>query len=204
MKRPAAACSTAAPPATEPVKATWSTPSAPDHLGGRRLRHVHGLEEPVRQPGGLRCLFHPLGAERRLVRVLEDDRVAGHQRRHDSVDGGEVGIVPGRDHEHDAERLAADEAAEARLRLRLEIGERPRRGGDHVARPLLEAAHLARRVADRAAHLPGDLGRDLVPSCDERVDEGAHQRRALLDGAPAPSGLCPAGALERAGDLVGT
>ena len=27
MKRPAAACSTAAPPATEPVKATWSTPS---------------------------------------------------------------------------------------------------------------------------------------------------------------------------------
>ena len=100
---------------------------------------------------------------------------AGHHRVH----RGEVGIVPRRQHQHYAERLAPDEAAEALLRPGIEVGQRLRRDRDHVARTLLEAAHLAGRLADRPAHLPGDLLGDLLLAGHESVDEAGDDGGAL-------------------------
>ncbi len=79
------------------------------------MGEVQGLEHALGQPGRLERLREALGAQRRLRRVLEKHRVAREQGRDQGVHRRQVGVVPGRDHEDHAERLAADEAVEARL-----------------------------------------------------------------------------------------
>jgi hypothetical protein len=95
-----------------------------DHPGGARVVHVKELEHALRQPcraEGLRVAF---GDERRLRRHLEDHAVAGEQRRHDRVHRREPGVVPRRDHQHHAVRLAPDEALEAFFLLHLQVRQR--------------------------------------------------------------------------------
>jgi hypothetical protein len=162
----------------------------------------NGLKQARREPALARGLREALGAERRLMRVLEQHRIPGHQRRHDGIHGGEVGIVPRSDHEGDAEGLAPDEATEAFLRAGVQVGQRLRGERDHGARALLEAANLARGVADRPPHLPGELRRDIVALGDERVDEGRERRRALLDRVGAPLALCRHGSGDCGVDLA--
>jgi hypothetical protein len=95
-----------------------------------------------------------------------------------SVDGGQVGIVPGRDDHDHAQRLAPDHAAEGvaildhhwRQRFASDIG--------HVVGAFLDPADLA-AIADRAAHLPGNLGHDLVVQGAQPGDPGADQRDPL-------------------------
>src|SRR3712207_1132128 len=106
--------------------------------------------------------LHPLGAERRLVRVFQEDGVAGDERRDHRVYGRQIRIIPGRNDEHNSERLAADQTLKAVLGPDIEIGERLGRDLDHVPGAFLEAAHLAWREADRASHLPGQLECDLI------------------------------------------
>ena len=83
----------------------------------------------------------------------------------------------------------------------VDVGERLRRQRDHAARAFLEAAHLARRVAERPAHLPGQLQRDRVAIGDECIDERSHQARPLGERASAPVALRSNGTRERGGDL---
>ena len=120
----AAARCTAWPPATEPVKATNATRASP--ITGRDLIviDVQVLEDAVGQAGGRERFGVALGDERRLLRHLQDHAVAGEDRRDDRVDRGEPGVVPRREHEHDAERLAPDEALEILLWLDRDVGER--------------------------------------------------------------------------------
>ena len=118
---------------------------------------------PSGSPAAASAFGETLGAQWRLRRVLQDDRIAGHQRRHDAVHRDQVRVVPGRDREHDAERLATHEADEAGLRPRIDVGERVRGDTDHVSRALQRAAHLVRGIPQRAAHLPSQFLRDLVP-----------------------------------------
>jgi hypothetical protein len=68
--------------------------------------------------------------------MLEHDRVAGDQRRNDRVDRGHVGVVPGRDDEDHAMRLAHDPALEGAVSIT--IGASASRGdlGHVVARSL--------------------------------------------------------------------
>ena len=107
MKVPAAACSIARPPATEPVKLTWSILPEPISFSVSAWSRTRFWNTPFGSPACLERLGEALADEQRLRGMLEDHRVAGHQRRHDGVDRGEIGIVPRRDDEHDAERLAA-------------------------------------------------------------------------------------------------
>ena len=58
---------------------------------------------------------------------LSTTALPGEHRRHDAVDGDQVRVVPRRDRQHDAERLAAHEAREVGLRSRVDVGERVRR-----------------------------------------------------------------------------
>ena len=172
-KVPAAARSMRRPPSTEPVKLMWSIWPEAISFSVSAWPRTRFWKRPRRQAGALGGFGEALADQQGLRGVLEDHRVAGQQRRDDRVDRGEVRIVPGRDHHHDAERLARDEAGEAGLVGEL-LERRERRLGDrdHVARALLDAALLAAE-ADRPAHLPGELGHDLVvhlraahrPSC---------------------------------------
>jgi hypothetical protein len=72
--------------------------------------------------------------------MLQDHRVARHEPRDDRVDCREIGIVPRRDREDDAERVALYVAHEAILRTRIEVRQRLLGYRDHIPGALLEPA----------------------------------------------------------------
>ena len=109
-----------------------------DHAGGDQsgcvvVRKRERAEQALRQP----CFVHrglkAIPDQQRLGGVLEQHRIAGHQRGHHGVHRGEIRIIPRRDREHDTDRLARDVAPEALLRL-----------GNDVASALGERDHRAR------------------------------------------------------------
>ena len=152
-----------------------------DDLRGRLVRQVQHLEDAVGQAGLGEGLGDALAAPRCLAGMLQDHRVAGHDRGHDRIDRRQIGVVPRRDRQYHAERNALDVAQEAFLLADLDVGQRLLGDGDHVARALLEAGHLAAAEADRPAHLPGELLRVLVGLGDEGVDRLGTERRALRE-----------------------
>ena len=83
---PAAARSMARPPATEPVKLTWSMRARAEQLLGLRMRQDEIVEQALGQAGAPERLGDALADEQRLRRVLQDDGIAGHQAGHDGVD----------------------------------------------------------------------------------------------------------------------
>ena len=73
-------------------------------------RPVTTLRTPAGTPASERQLGQPDRRQRRRARRLEDDRVAGRERRADLPDRHPHRVVPGRDLADDADRLAPDEA----------------------------------------------------------------------------------------------
>ena len=134
-----------------------------------RVREVQVLEHASRHARGCEGFEKTLGAQRRLVRVLEHHRVTRDQRRQHRVDRGQIGIIPGRHDDHHAQRHALDLAAEAGLVAGLHRGQRLGRHVQHVARALLEAADFTGRMTQRASHLPGDFGGDVLAPDDEGI-----------------------------------
>ena len=59
-------------------------------------------EDALGQAGRAQRLGEALARQRGLGGVLEEDGIAGEEGRHDRVGGGEEGIVPGGDHQHEA------------------------------------------------------------------------------------------------------
>ena len=109
MNEPAAARSIARPPATEPVKLRRGRRSpAPSMRLGLLVAEDEVLEQALRaDPPRSNAIGETLAGSRVCAECLRMHRIAGHQRRNDGVDRREVGIVPRRDHQHHAERLAA-------------------------------------------------------------------------------------------------
>ena len=95
------------------------TPQAVNMIGsfkprGRFRSEWAAFEEDARavaEAGAFAVVLEALADEDGLRGMLQEHRVAGDQRRGDRVDGGEVRVVPGRDDEDDAGRLALDHAA---------------------------------------------------------------------------------------------
>ncbi len=170
-----------------------------DEAGGDRpmrrlVRHVEHLKHIRRQVRLAEAVGEVLGDERGLAGVLHDHGVAGDDRGQHGVQRRHVGEVPRRQVEHHAQRLAADEAGEAFLGADVDISERLRRDGGHIAGALLEAAHLPRPIADRPPHLPGEqLGHPRLVG-DHGVGEGGGDPRPLGDRHLAPLQLRGAGA----------
>ena len=171
MKRAEAARWMARPPVTDPVNATKSTRGSPTTRFVSSWLRCSTWKQPSGRPASRKHAAKRLRAKRRLCRMLEHDHVAGHQRRHDAVDGDQVRVVPGGDREHDAERLASQEAPEPLLRPDVDVRERLGRDRDHVPCTLERAAHLVRPVADGSPHLPGEFLRDGVAPPLERFAE---------------------------------
>ena len=159
----------------------WNSPSG-------KLCAPEGFGEALAHQQGLRG-------------VLEDDAVACHQRRNDRVDGGQVGIVPRRDDQHGAERLALDQAPETSLRARIDRLQRFGSDGDHVARALLEAAQFTGAVAHRPAHLPCQFRHDFVAHRQHRIDRVAAECGAFGQRAPLPLRLRLGGCAQGMVDL---
>ena len=171
-----------------------------DDRRGRRMGQGQCLHEALRCAGPVEGLLETLADEQGLRRMFENHGVACHQGGHDRVDCGEIGIVPGRDDEHEAERLARHEAAELILGAGFDESERLR-DRDHMAGPLLEAAQLACAVADRTAHLPSELGHDLVAHGKHGVDGREAEPGSLGDRRPPPVAPRGAGHRQRRFDL---
>ena len=138
-----------------------------DDAGDLRMVEVQKLEHALRKPGGLEGLGVALGYKRGLRRHLEDYAIAREERRHHRVHRSEPGIIPRRDHQHHAERLATDEPAEAGLFRNRNFGKRLLGNAAHVQRALMKPAlDLTRALAERAAHLPAELDGEVVGTLD--------------------------------------
>jgi hypothetical protein len=105
---------------------------------------------------------------------------------HDGVCRGQVRIVPRRDDEDDALRLALDPAVEAVGALGNRGRQRLRGDGGRVGSAPFHAAELA-AVADGAAHLPGELLHEAVPGVGEGRNAGHDPGDALVEGAERPT-----------------
>ncbi|MNQ81273.1 hypothetical protein D3C85_962860 [compost metagenome] len=178
---------------------------APGGDDGRGLPVIEQqvVEQPIGQVGPAHRLGETLADQQGLRGVLENHAVARHQRRDDRVHRREVRIVPRRDHQHRAHRLALDQAAETCDGFRLHRRQCLRGDGDHVARALFKTAQLAGAIAHRSAHLPSQLRHDLVAHRQHRVDRRTAQGGAFLERSALPLGLGAGGRGKRLLDLVG-
>ena len=108
------------------------------------------------------------GRQRRSGRRLEDDRVAGRERRSDLPAGHHDRVVPRRDRGDDADRLAPDHRGEAghvlvdRLALHHPCAHRRRSAG---CRPRPGSRRSPRRLACRRSSTRGDRARRPGPRC---------------------------------------
>ena len=162
-----------------------------DQSLGLLMRQDEIGEQTFRQAGTPERLGDALADKQRLRRVLQDDGVAGKKSGNDGVDRCEIRVVPRRDDHDDADRLARDIAAEAILRRRGVRLERLFGQDHHGADALLDAALLA-AIADRPAHLPGELERNVVVHGEQRIEKGQHVTPALGHGNLPPLGQCRA------------
>ena len=142
--------------------------------------------------------------DRRLLRGLEDDRVARRQRRAELPGRHQQRVVPRHDQPDHADRLARDERERRRSRrpdLAVDLVDRL----GEVAEVGRRAVDLALRAADRLAHVERDHQREPVAVALDQVgqpqeDGAARARReprprAGLEGAP--------GHRDRAVDVLG-
>ncbi|MNL00476.1 hypothetical protein D3C87_1209100 [compost metagenome] len=152
---------------------------------GRHMVEQQILEQPFGQIGAAHGFGETLAHQQRLRSMFEDHAVAGHQRRDDRVDRGQVGVIPRRDYQHRAQRFTFDLPSKAGDGRGFKCGQRVMRNTDHVPRPLFETAQLARAIAHRAAHLPGQFRDDFGFHGQHRVHGGAAKSRAFAQW-PAP------------------
>ena len=132
--------------------------------------------------------------------MLEHDGIACDQRRQHGIDRCQIRKIPGCDDRDDAERHALDLARKAGLGTDIDRGEGLGRDPQQEARAFLEAAHLARSMADRSAHLPADLDGNLLGVGNEGVDGLAEQRAARRERNGMPGSLRVARRRQRAVD----
>ena len=172
-----------------------------DDRGSLRMIQDEVLEQTVRQFCATECFGEAFADQQGLRGVLQDHAVAGHQGWNYRIDGGEVRIIPGCDDQDSAERLAFHLAFESCLGSGIDCGERFGRYRDHVAGTFFEAAQFASAVANRAAHLPGQFGHDLLAHRHHRIDRRSANGGAFRQRYAFPSGLRLAGGIQRALDV---
>ena len=133
-------------------------------------------------------LGQPQRAQRRGRSGLEDDRVAGRQRRADLPDGHHHRVVPRRDLADDADGLAADHRGVALEVLAGRLALHAARGAGEEAQVVDHGRDLvALEGLDRLAGVGRlELG-DLVGALLERVGQLEDRQRALAGRARAPA-----------------
>ncbi|MNZ85122.1 hypothetical protein D3C78_1039000 [compost metagenome] len=108
-------------------------------------------EDIVRHTGLDESPHHALADQQRLRRVLDNNRIAGHQGRRDGVNRRHVGVVPRGDDEDHAMRLTLDAAFEIAALLDDERCQCICRDGSDIVGALVETLELA-AITNRTAH----------------------------------------------------
>ena len=133
------------------------------------------------------------GDERRLGRGLDDDRVARDQRRRDLSRRGEQRVVPRRDEQDDADRLAVLHREGSGAAVGDELAERQpaepavvleELGGLADFAPGLGArlAHLGHDELGQGGRLGADQGRGIQQDASARERAGRSPRLRAVDG----------------------
>ena len=123
--------------------------------------------------------------DRRLLRGLEDDRVAGRQRRAELPGRHQDRVVPRHHQPDDADRLARDErerGGPGRADLAVDLVDRL----GEVAEVRRRAVDLALGAADRLAHVERDHQREPVAVALDQVGEPEQDGPALARRDPRP------------------
>ena len=198
VKVPAAACSTARPARHRASEADLIDLARRDQLQRVVMRERERAEQALRQAGAVSIAVWKRSPTRDGLRGgFENDGIARHQRRDDRIHRRQIRIIPGRDSEHDAGRIAPDIALEAVFRGRHDRRQRLFGDADHVAGAFLETAELAAGIFDRPAHLPGQFRRDLGAHRQHGIDRGGAELARVRRPARAPIPLAPCGRRRR-------
>ncbi len=148
-----------------------------------RLGDQQRGEQPLRCAGTGQDALHGQGAAGGVRGVLEQCRVAGHERRSREPQHLPQREVPRHDGEHHADRLVADPAAVGRGGHRL-VGEEVGRVLGVVVARGRALLHLGAGLGQGLAHLAGDQQGELL-------DLGAqHLGRPAEDGGPLGERPC--------------
>ena len=172
-----------------------------------RAAAVDDADQALGQAALLEDAADRLAEQRRQAGRLEDDAVAGHQRDRDLAEGDRPGVVPGRDHADDADRLVGEAAFLARQEgLRhphLLVGEDLRPGLRAPVQGVDGRQQLHRVGLDpRLALLVDEQLGDLVDVVEQRVGGAAHVAGAVLERQLRPGGLDPGDVVDDPLDLV--
>ena len=200
---PAASRMTLAPVRVEPVTeisatSSWRASAPPTSGPGPGTT----LSTPRRQAGVERQAAEHERGQRRQLRRLEHDRVAGRERRPDLPGRHVERVVPGRDRGADADRLAPDRAGQALEVLARGLALEVAGGGGEEAQVVdrqrdVEGARELQRLAGVAR-----LGaRELVGALLEQVGHAVEHGGALAGGDAAPVAAPEGGAGGRDGAL---
>ena len=160
------------------------------------------LEDILGQAGHVHRLGQTFARQQGLAGMFQHHGIAGDQCRHDAVDRGQEGIVPGRDDEDHAHRHPAQFAAEGAAIFNHLRGEGFRGDLRHVFGTFAHPAHLA-AIAHRAAHHPGQFRHDPVVHGDQRLDAGHDQPDAFIQRPRRPVRLRRVGAGDSRARILG-
>ena len=170
------------------IMSTWSTSAAP--VSPAPITHL----QHVRRQDALHRLDGAPHAERRQLRRLDDDRVAGQQRG-DGVAEREVERrVPRADDADDAARPVGDERALAEERPRADpLRRQPaRRAAREAAEVQAHAHQLADDVEARLAGLALEAVEDLAPGAAPAARRARRSARPRSRAGSAPHAGCAA------------
>jgi hypothetical protein len=124
--------------------------------------------------------------------MLQQHGIASDQCWNNRVDGGDVRIIPGRNHQHNADWFTFDFPLETGLRA---FGDNRREGFlcnvHHVANTRFKRAKLA-TITHRTAHLLRQFRHDFLVHCHHGIHESKGSCFALFERHFAPCLLrCP-------------
>ena len=149
-------------------------------LGGRSAAGREYIQDAVGQAGRLEELGQPNGARGRGRRGLQNDGVAGDQRRGDLPGRDRQRKVPRRDARHDTERLAGGKGELCRRFGTRRVAAKAAALAGHEFDDVDAALDFSARVFDRLAFFERDQPRQLLAV-------SVHQARGLQQ-YTAPSG----------------
>ena len=181
----------------------------------RRAAPDDHVQDARRQPRVVERAHDVQPGQRRVLRELQDDRVAVDQRRRQLPHRDRGREVPGRDQADHADRAVHGVDRPAGDRLLEQLADRAERLARRVAQDLRRPRRLHARLAQRLAHLARHVLRDRLGALVDQRGRGGRARAARLAIGPrdhagrASSAACDGqvdvlarGARELADDLV--
>ncbi len=152
-------------------------------MGDQRLAFLRPagqqLHQRRRNPCAIEELEQSLGHGGGLLARLEDDRIAGDQRRHDMAVGQVRGEIVGAEHRHHAVRLVAQRGLALQRAVELALPGPLGIGADRDLDLVDHRFHFGPRFPHGFAGLAGDQLGEFILFLAHLVGKAAHQLHPL-------------------------